>query len=88
LSSAGSLVVATGLYKVGDHVAGKVVKLTGFGAFVELPHEFQGLVHISRISEQSVDKVKDVLQVGQDVSVRIINIDREERRIGLSMLAT
>jgi len=46
------------------------------------------LVHISRISEQSVDKVKDVLQVGQDVSVRIINIDRDERRIGLSMLAT
>jgi small subunit ribosomal protein S1 len=76
------------LYKVGDHVAGKVVKLTGFGAFVELSHEFQGLVHMSRISEQPVDDVKNVLQVGQEVSVRIINIDRDERRIGLSMLAT
>ena len=76
------------LYKVGDHVAGKVVKLTGFGAFVELSHEFQGLVHMSRISEQPVDDVKNVLQVGQEVSVHIIKIDRDERRIGLSMLAT
>lgn len=75
-------------YNVGDLVKGKVVKLTGFGAFVELPHEFQGLVHITRISEQPVYKVKDFLQVGQDVSVRIINIDHDERRIGLSMLPT
>ncbi len=76
------------LYKVGDLVKGKVVKLAGYGAFVELSHEFQGLVHMSRISEQPVDDVKNVLQVGQEVSVHIIKIDGDERHIGLSMLPT
>ncbi len=74
------------LYKVGDLVQGRVVKLATFGAFVELQPELHGLVHISRISEQPVDKVRNVLEVGQDVSVRIIKIDRDEKRIGLTML--
>jgi small subunit ribosomal protein S1 len=76
------------LYKVGDPVKGKIYKLTTFGAFIELQHGFQGMVHISQISGQPVAKVKDVLEVGQVVSARIIKIDHDERRIGLSMLAS
>jgi len=75
------------LYKVGDLVAGKVTKLASFGAFVGLQHEIDGLVHISQISEERVDKIKNVLKVGQDVSARVIKIDRGERRIGLSIKA-
>jgi small subunit ribosomal protein S1 len=75
------------LYKVGDLVTGKVTKLASFGAFVGLQHEIDGLVHISQISEERVDKIKNILKVGQDVSARVIKIDRGERRIGLSIKA-
>ena len=75
------------LYKVGDLVTGKVTKLASFGAFVGLQHEIDGLVHISQISEDHVDKIKNVLKAGQDVSARVIKIDRNERRIGLSIKA-
>jgi small subunit ribosomal protein S1 len=75
------------LYKVGDLVTGKVTKLASFGAFVGLQHEIDGLVHISQISEDRVDKIKNVLKAGQDVSARVIKIDRGERRIGLSIKA-
>lgn len=76
-----------GLYKVGDLVTGKVTKLASFGAFVGLQHDIDGLVHISQISEDRVDKIKNVLKVGQDVSARVIKIDKGERRIGLSIKA-
>ena len=75
------------LYKVGDVVQGKVTKLASFGAFVGLQHEIDGLVHISQVSEDHVDKIKNVLKVGQDVTARVIKIDRGERRIGLSIKA-
>jgi small subunit ribosomal protein S1 len=75
------------LYKVGDLVTGKVTKLASFGAFVGLQHEIDGLVHISQISEERVEKIKNVLKVGQDVSARVVKIDRNERRIGLSIKA-
>ena len=75
------------LYKVGDVVNGKVTKLASFGAFVGLQHEIDGLVHISQVSEDHVDKIKNVLKVGQDVTARVIKIDRGERRIGLSIKA-
>jgi small subunit ribosomal protein S1 len=75
------------LYKVGDLVTGKVTKLASFGAFVGLQHEIDGLVHISQISEERVEKIKNVLKVGQDVSARVVKIDRGERRIGLSIKA-
>jgi len=75
------------LYKVGDVVTGKVTKLASFGAFVGLQHEIDGLVHISQVSEDHVDKIKNVLKVGQDVTARVIKIDRGERRIGLSIKA-
>jgi len=75
------------LYKVGDLVTGKVTKLASFGAFVGLQHEIDGLVHISQISEERVEKIKNVLKVDQDVSARVVKIDRNERRIGLSIKA-
>jgi small subunit ribosomal protein S1 len=74
-------------YKIGDLVNGKVTKLASFGAFVQLADDIDGLVHISQLSEDRVDKVKDILKIGQDVEARVIKVDRTERRIGLSIKA-
>jgi small subunit ribosomal protein S1 len=74
-------------YKVGDLVTGSVTKLASFGAFVGLQHEIDGLVHISQVSEERVDKIKNVLKVGQEVTARVIKIDKSDRRIGLSIKA-
>ncbi len=75
------------MYKVGDLVTGQVTKLASFGAFIGLQHEIDGLVHISQISEDRVDKIKNVLKVGQEVTARVIKIDKSDRRIGLSIKA-
>ena len=77
----------TSRYAIGQIVKGKVSKIASFGAFVELEDGVDGLVHISQISDQHVEKVKDALKVGQEVEARIVKIDREERRIGLSIKA-
>jgi len=74
-------------FRIGDVVPGVISKLTTFGAFVELKDGIDGLVHISQIQEDRVDKVKDVLKPGQEVQARVIKIDREQRRIGLSIKA-
>ncbi len=74
-------------YTVGQKVAGKISKLASFGAFVELEEGIDGLVHISQISDDRVQKVKDVLTPGQEVEARVIKIDPVERRIGLSIKA-
>lgn len=74
-------------YKVGQLVKGKVSKLASFGAFIEIEEGIDGLVHISQISEERVQKVKDALQPGQEVEARVIKIDPVERRIGLSIKA-
>jgi small subunit ribosomal protein S1 len=74
-------------FKIGDVVSGVVSKITSFGAFVELKDGIDGLVHISQISEERIEKVKDVLKPGQEISARVIKIDREERRLGLSVKA-
>jgi small subunit ribosomal protein S1 len=75
------------LYKVGDLVTGSVTKLASFGAFVGLQHDIDGLVHISQVSEERTDKIKNVLKAGQEVTARVIKIDKGERRIGLSIKA-
>jgi small subunit ribosomal protein S1 len=74
-------------YKVGDLVTGKVTKLASFGAFVGLQHDIDGLVHISQVSEERIDKIKNVLKADQEVTARVIKIDKAERRIGLSIKA-
>ncbi len=74
-------------YKIGQIVEGKVSKLTSFGAFISLDDGIDGLVHISQVSDQPVERIKDVLKVGQEVRARIVKIDPTERRIGLSIKA-
>ena len=75
------------LYRIGDVVNGNVTKITSYGAFVELQDGIDGLVHISQISEDRVEKIKDVISIGDEVSSRVIKIDRDERQIGLSIKA-
>ncbi len=75
------------LYKIGDIVKGKVAKIATYGAFIELQNDIDGLVHISQVSEEHVDKLKDVLKVGDTVEARVIKIDKDERRLGLSIKA-
>ncbi len=74
-------------YKVGQKIKGVVSKLASFGAFVQIEEGIDGLVHISQISDQRVEKVKDVLHAGQEVEARIVRIDPVERKIGLSIKA-
>ena len=74
-------------YRIGDLVNGKVSKIANFGAFIELSDEIDGLVHVSQLAEQRVENVKDIVKVGQDVTARVIKIDKEDRRIGLSIKA-
>jgi small subunit ribosomal protein S1 len=74
-------------FKVGDKVTGTVAKIASFGAFVSLDGDIDGLIHISQLSEEHVERVKDVLKVGDDVEARVIKVDKIERRIGLSIKA-
>ncbi|MFC5049750.1 30S ribosomal protein S1 [Rubritalea spongiae] len=74
-------------FKVGDLVKGQVAKIASFGAFVNLQDDIDGLIHISQLSEDHVERVKDVLKVGDDVEARVIKVDKVERRIGLSIKA-
>ena len=74
-------------YDVGQIVKGTVTKVASFGAFVEIEEGIDGLVHISQISDDHVERVKDVLAAGKEIEARIVRIDRNERRIGLSMKA-
>lgn len=76
-----------GRFRIGDVVTGTISKITSFGAFVELQDHIDGLVHISQISEERIEKIKDSLKMGDEVTARVIKIDREERRIGLSIKA-
>jgi len=75
------------LFKIGDVVKGKVTKITTYGAFIDLGNGIDGLVHISQVSEDHIEKIKDVLETDQEVTARVIKIDLEERRIGLSIKA-
>lgn len=77
----------TARYSVGQLVKGKVSKVATFGAFVEIEEGVDGLVHISQLSDSHVERVRDVVDVGQEVEARVVRIDRAERRIGLSVKA-
>ncbi len=74
-------------YPIGLAVKGKIAKIASFGAFVELDGGVDGLIHISQISDKHVDKIRDALEVGQEVEARVLKVDRAERRIGLSIRA-
>ena len=74
-------------YNVGDVVDAKVVKLMTFGAFAEILPGVDGLIHISQIAERRIAKPEDVLSEGQDVKVKITDVDAENKRISLSIRA-
>ena len=73
------------LFKISDLVKGKVTKITSYGAFVELVNGIDGLVHITQLSDKKVNRVKDVLNLGDEIEASVIKIDDDERRIALSM---
>jgi len=72
-------------YQPGMVVKGHVTKIANFGVFVELEPGLEGLLHISEISDQKVEKPEDMLKVGQELEVKILRVDSEERKIGLSL---
>jgi small subunit ribosomal protein S1 len=72
--------------EIGKVYTGRVTSLAGFGAFVNI-NGADGLVHLSEISWDRVQHPKEVLEVGQEVKVKVINVDREKKRIGLSIRA-
>ena len=74
-------------YNVGDVVDAKVVKLMTFGAFAEILPGVDGLIHISQIADRRIGKPEDVLAEGQDVQVKITDVDAENKRISLSIRA-
>ena len=74
-------------YQVGDVVDAKIVKLMTFGAFAEILPGVDGLIHISQIADRRIGKPEDVLSEGQDVKVKITDVDAENKRISLSIRA-
>ncbi len=66
-------------------VHGKVTKITNFGVFVELEEGLEGLLHISELSDEKVEKPQDVVQPGDELNVMILRVDVEDRKIGLSL---
>src|SRR5438309_1759980 len=72
-------------HQIGQVVPGKVTKLVPFGAFVRVDEGIEGLVHISELAERHVEIPEQVVQVGSDVMVKVIDIDLERRRISLSL---
>lgn len=74
-------------HEVGEVITGKVVNLLDFGAFVEVQDGVEGLIHVSEISWDHVEKPSDELNVGDEVEVKILSIDPEEEKIGLSIKA-
>jgi small subunit ribosomal protein S1 len=73
-----------GRYEPNDVVTGKVTKLTNFGVFVELEPGLEGLLHISELADHKVDSPEEVVKVGDEIEVKILRVDRGERKIGLS----
>jgi len=72
-------------YRPGMIVKGKITKITNFGVFVELEEGLEGLLHISELSDQKVENPQDVVKPGQEVDVKILRVDTDERKIGLSL---
>ncbi len=74
-------------YPIGAKVNGLVTKISSFGAFVEIEEGIDGLVHISQISDDHIERVKDVMNVGDTIEARVVKVDPVEHRIGLSVKA-
>ena len=72
-------------YIPGQIIKGHITKLTNFGVFVELEQELEGLLHISELADHKIDKPQDVVKPGDEVEVKILRVDTEARKIGLSL---
>jgi small subunit ribosomal protein S1 len=72
-------------YIPGHIIKGTIAKLTNFGAFVELEQDLEGLLHISELADHKIDKPQDVVKPGDEVEVKILKVDPEARKIGLSL---
>ena len=72
-------------YRPGMIVKGTITKITNFGVFVELEEGLEGLLHISELSDQKVENPQDVVKMGQEVDVKILRVDTDDRKIGLSL---
>jgi small subunit ribosomal protein S1 len=72
-------------YIAGQIIKGKITKLTNFGAFVELEPELEGLLHISELADHKIDRPGDIVKLGDEVEVKILKVDTEVRKIGLSL---
>ncbi len=72
-------------YKPGMVVRGAVTKITNFGVFVELEAELEGLLHISELADHKVENPQDIVKAGDEVDVKILRVDKTERKIGLSL---
>ena len=72
-------------YRPGQSVDGVVTKITDFGAFIEIEEGVEGLIYVSELSEQRVEKVGDVVKLGDKVKAEILSIEPKERRISLSI---
>ena len=72
-------------YNIGDELEGNVTKVVTFGAFVEILDGVEGLVHISELAQHHVDNPREIIQPGDPVRVKILEIDSERRRLSLSI---
>jgi len=72
-------------YVPGQIVKGKATKITNFGVFVELEDELEGLLHVSELADHKVENPRDVVKVGDEIEVKILRVDTEDRKIGLSL---
>jgi small subunit ribosomal protein S1 len=73
-----------GKYQPGQVVKGPVTKITNFGVFVGLEDGLEGLLHISELADHKVENPEDVVKVGQEIEVKVLRVDADERKIGLS----
>ncbi|MCD4719990.1 MAG: S1 RNA-binding domain-containing protein, partial [Desulfobacula sp.] len=72
-------------YEVGKEISGVITNLTDFGVFIELEEGIEGLVHVSEISKENVKSPKDHYKIGETITSKVMNINSDERRIGLSI---
>jgi small subunit ribosomal protein S1 len=73
-------------YHIGDLLSGYVTKITNFGVFVKLEEDLEGLLHISELADHKIDNPEEVVKPGMKIEVRVIRVDTDERKIGLSFV--
>ncbi|MBI5373952.1 MAG: 30S ribosomal protein S1 [Candidatus Schekmanbacteria bacterium] len=78
---------AASKFRVGNKVKGKIIKFANFGAFIEIEEGIEGLIHISELSVKNISRPEEVVSIGEEIEAKIIRIDSDEKKIGLSIRA-